>query len=174
MSGGLGDQKTDQEAWPLSQAVRDELGGVWCRALEALGLRLRRGSDAFVSYDGRGTLWIAPDADLDPEDTLAQLIFHEVCHWAVEGEDAGQRVDWGFGPPSEDTTPERRCLELQAGAARHFGLARLMRPTTEFAPWYDQALSEARLSLDLLHSGRFAPTVVEALRATQHLVRRAR
>ncbi len=172
-SGRMASAREPQGALLLGQRLRAELDSVWCGVLVSLGLRLRRSTDAFVSYDGAGTLWIAPDVDLDAEDTLAQLIFHEVCHWAIEGEEAVHRVDWGFGPPSQDTAPEQRCLELQAAAARHFGLERLLRPTTEFAPWYDQALMREGERLDPLQVGRFAPVVLQGLTASRQLIKNA-
>lgn len=142
----------------------DPLESLWCGVLAGLGLNLSRDTEAFVAYDGAGTLSIAPPQALDADDTLTQLVVHELCHWACEGPRACEQVDWGFGPPDEDTAPERRCLVLQAHLGRLFGLETLLRPTTDFAPWYDEVLATGQLPpAGLLQRPPIAPSVLSAL-----------
>ena len=65
----------------------DPLTQVWLGAARRIGLRVVRTPDAYAATDGRGTLAIGDDATLDADDSLAQMIFHELCHSLVEGED---------------------------------------------------------------------------------------
>ena len=50
-----------------------------------------RTPDAYASTDGKGRLFIAVDGMFDPDDSLAQMIFHELWHALVEGEDGEKR-----------------------------------------------------------------------------------
>ena len=63
---------------------------------ERLGMGVVRSDDAWASWDGDGTLTLATPAVLDPDDCLAQMIFHEICHALVAGERALQTRDWGL------------------------------------------------------------------------------
>ena len=74
----------------------DPVDLIWIRAAADLGLKIRRSSEAFVSYDGEGTLTIAEPCDFDEDDCLAQMIFHELCHWLVAGRNGYQLPDWGL------------------------------------------------------------------------------
>src|SRR5262245_59061558 len=85
---------------PMPRAVDhrylDPLAQVWLGTAARLGLTVRRAPDAYASTDGRGELIIGDDASLDADDSLAQMIFHEICHWLVQGEDAYHQADWGL------------------------------------------------------------------------------
>ena len=61
-----------------------KLTPLWTKAAEALGMQVVRSHDAYASWDGRGTLTIGCDETLDENDTVAQLIFHEICHALLE------------------------------------------------------------------------------------------
>ncbi|HEV7554010.1 MAG TPA: hypothetical protein VGO00_01080, partial [Kofleriaceae bacterium] len=85
----------------------DPLAEIWLGAARQIGLRVERTADAYASTDGHGTLAIAIDAALDADDSLAQMIFHELCHSLVEGEEAFRAPDWGM----DNTGPEHDWRE---------------------------------------------------------------
>jgi hypothetical protein len=112
---------------------QDPLARVWIACAEQVGFRVARTDNAFASSDGRGNLLIGCDALLDPDDNLGQMIFHELCHALIEGEDAERLQDWGLDNTSgRDTWRERACLRLQAYLAGQYGLRDFFAPTTDF------------------------------------------
>jgi hypothetical protein len=117
----------------------DPLAQVWLGAARRIGVRVVRTPDAYAASDGRGTLAIGRDAALDPDDCLAQMIFHELCHSLIEGEQAFARPDWGMdntGPGND--WREHACLRLQWVLTGRHGLRRVFAPTTEFRAFWDQ------------------------------------
>ena len=129
----------------IHHRYRDPLAEVWLGAARRIGLRVERTVDAYASTDGRGTLAIATDAALDADDSLAQMIFHELCHSLVEGEDAFRAPDWGMDNTGPDHDwREHACLRTQWLLAGRHGLRRVFAPTTEFRAFWD------RLSGDVL------------------------
>lgn len=112
---------------------QDPLARVWIACAERVGFRIERTTDAYASTDGRGTIRIAVDGMFDPDDSLAQMIFHELCHALIEGEDGENREDWGLGR-SGGGNPwrEHACLRLQAYLAGGVGLRDFFAPTTDF------------------------------------------
>jgi hypothetical protein len=116
----------------------DPLDRLWITCAERVGLGLVREAGAYASTDGRGTLTLAPPEELDPDDSLAQMIFHELCHSLVEGPAAFERLDWGLDNTSDDDVlREHACLRLQAFLARSRGLGTVLAPTTDFRLFYD-------------------------------------
>lgn len=121
----------------------DPLDHIWLTAATELGLQVRRSTQGYATTDGRGGLAIAPAEDLDPDDCLAQIILHEICHALVQGEDSFTKPDWGLvnddasAQYQGDTTREQACLRVQAALLRRYGLRRLLGPTTEFRWFYD-------------------------------------
>jgi hypothetical protein len=111
----------------------DPLARVWIACAERVGFRIERTPHAYASTDGRGTIFIGTDEILDPDDSLAQMILHELCHALVEGETGMKRVDWGLGN-SGGRYPwrEHACLRLQAYLAGSVGLRDFFAPTTDF------------------------------------------
>jgi hypothetical protein len=111
----------------------DPLSRVWSACAERTGFRIERTPHAYASTDGRGTILIGIDEMLDPDDSLAQMIFHELCHALVEGEAGQSKVDWGLGV-SGGANPwrEHACLRLQAYLAGGVGLRDFFAPTTDF------------------------------------------
>lgn len=117
---------------------RDPLEEVWIRAAERMGLRVVRADGAYADYDGRGTLAIGSAQILDPDDCVAQIIFHEVCHWLVEGVDAMHLVNWGLANDSlVDLARENASLRVQAVLAAQHGLRRFLANTTDHRAYYD-------------------------------------
>jgi hypothetical protein len=111
----------------------DPLARIWIACAERIGFRVERTAHAFASMNGNGTILIGEDALLDPDDSLAQMIFHELCHGLVEGEAGAGRVDWGLSEAiGRNPWRERACLRLQAYLAGNVGLRAFFAPTTDF------------------------------------------
>src|SRR5262245_14316989 len=139
----------------------DPLAQVWLGAAARMGLRIVRSDDAYASTDGRGTLIIASDASLDGDDSLAQMIFHEICHWLVQGAEAYQQADWGLDNVGDDDFwREHATLRTQAVLGARHGLRRFFAPTTDFRAFWD------RLGADPL-ADRADPSVQAAIAAVQ-------
>jgi Putative zinc- or iron-chelating domain len=137
----------------------DPLAEVWLGAARRIGLRVVRTADAYAATDGAGTLAIGSDATLDADDSLAQMIFHELCHSLVEGEAAFARPDWGMDNTGPDHDwREHACLRVQWVLAGRHGLRAVFAPTTEFRAFWD------RLGGDVL-ADRSDPSVAAAIAA---------
>lgn len=122
----------------------DPLAEVWLGAARRIGLRVVRTPDAYAATDGGGTLAIGTDATLDGDDSLAQMIFHELCHSLVEGEAAFARPDWGMDNTGPDHDwREHACLRVQRVLAGRHGLGALFAPTTEFRAFWDRLTGDA-------------------------------
>ena len=137
----------------------DPLTQVWLGAARQIGLRVVRTGDAYAATDGRGTLAIANTDALDADDSLAQMIFHELCHSLVEGEDSFRAPDWGMDNTGPDHDwREHACLRVQWILAGRHGLRVVFAPTTDFRAFWDG------LSGDVL-ADRTARSVVAAIAA---------
>jgi hypothetical protein len=161
----------------------DPLDAVWIRCAAHIGLRIRRAGDVFAATDGRGTLTLGAASTLDEDDSLAQMILHELCHGLVQGDASLTTPDWGLDNESARDVPrEHACLRLQAVLTGEVGLRRVLAPTTEFRLFYD-ALPEDPLgsgdsseidlaSAALERSGRspWDPHLRNALRASAVIV----
>jgi hypothetical protein len=121
---------------------------LWLAATGRLGFRVERTTLSYASFappagpasDGRGTILVGTRETLDPDDSLAQLLFHELCHALVQGEENLARPDWGLDNTSDgDLGAEHACLRLQAHLADAHALRSLMAPTTISRAYY-QAL----------------------------------
>lgn len=177
---------------PVTARYVDPLDAVWLGAAARLGLRVQRGAHAYASTDGRGTLTIAPPEALDADDCLAQIIFHELCHALVQGEDSFGRADWGLDNDErgeayrDDAAREHACLRAQAALLTRHGLRRLLAPTTDFRPFYDalpadplagpredRSIALARAALGRALRPPFSGVLEGALRATAVIAREA-
>ena len=149
----------------VTRRYLDPLAQVWLDAARRIGLRVTRTPDTYASTDGRGTLAIAIDPDLDADDSLAQMIFHELCHSLVEGEASFAAPDWGMDNTGPDHDwREHACLRVQWVLTGRHGLRTLFAPTTDFRTFWDQ------LSGDVL-ADRTDPSVQSAiagLRRAEH------
>jgi len=124
---------------PRSPLAAAEIEGIWTAAVAALGWAVERTDAAYALSDGGGRLRIGVEATLDPEDAVAQLIFHELCHGVVEGPVGWSRPDWGLSNCDDrDVIREHACLRVQVHLAERHGLRELMAPTTEFRAYHDQ------------------------------------
>ncbi len=121
----------------------DPLAQVWLGAARRIGLRVVRTPDAYASTDGSGTLAIGTDDALDADDSLAQMIFHELCHSLVEGEPSFTVPDWGMDNTSPDHDwREHACLRVQWLLTGRHGLRGLFAPTTEFRAFWDRLAAD--------------------------------
>ena len=145
---------------------QDPLSRVWIACAERIGFRVGRTEDAYASTDGRGTILIAVDDMFDPDDSLAQMIFHELCHALVEGEEGEGREDWGLGYHSGGNPwREHACLRLQAYLADSVGLRGFFAPTTDFRVSFWDSLPEDPFSAPPEAGGRRERSCVAGRRA---------
>jgi hypothetical protein len=143
----------------------DPLSQVWVGAARRIGLRVVRTPDAYAATDGNGTLAIGDDATLDADDSLGQMIFHELCHSLVEGEDSFARPDWGMDNTGPDHDwREHACLRVQWVLSGRHGLRAVFAPTTEFRAFWDA------LSGDVLadRSDRSVQAAIAGIRRAAH------
>ena len=123
---------------PIRSRYVDPIELVWLATAKRLGLHVRRDPDIFSMTDGSGLLALGPRSELDPDDTMAQMIFHEICHWIVNGEASFRERDWGF-PMDLDLDPrEHACQRLQAHLADPYGLRSVLAPTSDYRQYYDR------------------------------------
>jgi len=138
-----------------TRRYQDPLARVWQAAAGQIGFRVRRTTGAYASSDGLGTLWITDDNGFDPDDSLAQMIFHELCHALVEGETGATRPDWGLSHSiGNHPWREHACLRLQAYLAGGVGLRAFFAPTTEFRLSFWDSLPSDPFAADQVLGGR--------------------
>jgi hypothetical protein len=146
------------------------LDEIWLQAARALDVPVVRGGDAYVHWDGTA-LHIAGDEHLDHDDTVAQLILHELCHFLTQGVDSRQRRDWGLDNTDDrDAARELSCLRLQAHLTGAWGLRRVLFPTTPERPFFEALPDDALARDPLAHQAAslaarapFAPVLQRAL-----------
>ena len=126
----------------------DPLDGIWLTVADRIGFRIERSSEVYASTDGKGVMTIGAAETLDPDDCLAQMILHELCHSLIEGQRSLEIPDFGLDNESErDVIREHACLRLQARLTGDHGLRTALAPTTDFRNYYD-ALPEDPLAED--------------------------
>ena len=157
----------------------DPVDLIWIRAAADLGLKIERSADTFASYDGQGTLTICEASHFDADDCLAQMIFHEICHWLVAGRNGKILEDWGLNNIDDrDLVQEYACIRLQTALSQPFGLRGFMAVTTDWRPYWESLpedpLSDGEdpaitLAQDAFHRARmepFEPVLTRSLTAT--------
>ena len=163
----------------------DPLAQIWLTCAQRIGLRVTRSADAYAHTDGRGALAIATDEHLDADDSLAQMIFHELCHSLVEGEDAFRAPDWGMDNTGPDHDwREHAALRAQWVLTGRHGLRGLFAPTTDFRTSFwnrlsndaladrtDRSVQRAIAALRRSEQPPWAPHLGDALAATAQLAR---
>jgi hypothetical protein len=160
-----------------------EFERIWIEAAARVGLRVERTQDAYAATDGNGVVSIGADETLDDDDSLAQLVFHELCHALVQGEQNLCVADWGLDNTSDrDLVAEHACLRLQAHLADREALRALMTPTTVSRAYYtalpafpldgnDEACVLAARGARWAREAPWSPALEEALAATAARVR---
>jgi hypothetical protein len=122
-----------------------DVDDLWIDVARRLDVPVARGGDSYVHWDGQ-TLHLAHDSELDDDDSLAQLILHELCHALVQGSRA---PDWNLDNTSDrDDERERAALRLQAHLASAHGLRDRLFPTTVVRPFYESLGQDAFAPLD--------------------------
>lgn len=126
----------------------DPVDLAWLATARRLGITVRRDPSIFSATDGSGRLVLGPRSTLDPDDCVAQMIFHEICHWIVNGEGTLHQRDWGFALDAELDWREHSALRLQAAWAGEHGLREVLAPTSQFRAYYDAIPADAFQPLD--------------------------
>jgi hypothetical protein len=170
----------------VTERYVDPLDQVWLGAAARIGLRVVRTPDAYASTDGRGALAIGDLTTLDADDSLAQMIFHELCHSLVEGEESFAHADWGMDNTGPDHDwREHACLRTQWVLTGRYGLRRLFAPTTDFRAFWnglagdvlsdrsDRSTIAAIAALQRVDQKPWAPVLADALAATAAIARAA-
>lgn len=164
----------------------DPLDAIWLTAASRIGFRVERSREVYASTDGKGLMLIGHPSTLDPDDCLAQMILHELCHSLVEGRQSLHVVDFGLDNLSErDVEREHACLRLQAWLTGQYGLRGVLAPTTDFRGFYEQLPAEplagqndpatkmARLGADRSVQPPWAPHLRAGLEATATIIETA-
>lgn len=122
---------------PVLSRYLDPVELIWIATARRLGLHIRRNPAIFSATDGTGLMEFGPREHLDADDCLAQMIFHELCHWITNGEETFHQRDWGFALDAELDWREHSGLRLQAALADRYGLREILAPTSQFRRYYD-------------------------------------
>ncbi|QDU92598.1 hypothetical protein [Lignipirellula cremea] len=163
----------------IEKTYADPVSLIWIHAAGRMGMRIERSDEVNVSWNGAGVLTIGTPETLDPDDCLAQMILHEVCHALCEGPACLQQPDWGL----ESFDPAKRfhehaCLRLQAALADQVGMRSFFAATTMFRAYYDQlpehplagdddpSLPLAQAAWEQAQHGPWSKPLREALRRT--------
>lgn len=138
----LGDKEPGM-ARRVTHRYHDPLDLVWLAGAARLGMRVERSAEVYASWDGASVLTLSTPGDFDPDDSLAQLIYHEICHSLVAGP-RGQRLpDWGLSNTDDsDLVYEHACHRVQAALAAPYGLRDFFAVTTEWRPYWDSLPSD--------------------------------
>jgi hypothetical protein len=165
----------------------DPLDAIWLTVASRIGFRVERSSEVYASTDGQGLMTIGSAETLDPDDCLAQMILHELCHSLVEGAGSLSLPDFGLDNQSErDVIREHACLRLQAWLTGAHGLRAVLAPTTDFRVYYDglpddpladpenPAAAMARAAAARTEGPPWAPHLGDGLHATALILRAAR
>ena len=160
----------------------DPLDQVWLCTAERVGLTVVR-SDQVYAHSDAGVLHIGTAETLDPDDCIAQMVLHELCHAMVEGPQSLRLPDWGLDNTSpKDLVREHACLRLQASLAGGHGLRPFLAATTVFRRYYDAlpqdplapgddpAITLARAGAEVSKASPFFPHVEQALQATRTIL----
>jgi Putative zinc- or iron-chelating domain len=170
----------------IAHRYRDPVDEIWVAAAQRLGLTIARSDAVYASYDGKGGLTLSDRAHFDPDDSLAQLIFHELCHALVAGDAAMRSPDWGLcNTDGSDLVREHACHRLQAALSARHGLRGFFAVTTDHRGYWDAlpadplapaasgdadpAIELARAAWLRARRGLWAETLQGALAATQRV-----
>jgi hypothetical protein len=162
----------------------DPLDAIWLTVADRIGFRVARSAEVYASTDGAGVMTIGEPSTLDPDDCLAQMILHELCHSLVEGAESLGVPDFGLDNESErHLVREHACLRLQAWLTGKHGLRRALAPTTDFRSYYeelpddpladdsDPATAAAKLGAARSEQAPWAPHLEKGLIATARIMK---
>ena len=121
----------------ISCIYEDPVDLIWKCAAGSLGINVKRDDQDFASWDGKGTLSVGLES-LDADDSLAQMVLHEICHALVEGPKSYGKPDWGLnGDSPKKRIHEFATLRLQACLADQVGMRTFFAATTDHREYYD-------------------------------------
>jgi hypothetical protein len=141
----------------VTHRYQDPLELVWLACAARLGMRVERSAEVYASWDGASVLTLSTADDFDADDSLAQLIYHEICHSLVAGPRGRNLPDWGLSNTDDsDLVYEHACHRLQAALAAPFGLRDFFAVTTDWRPYWDALPGDtlADTSADTLPDGQ--------------------
>jgi hypothetical protein len=167
----------------ITHRYEDPLDAIWIACARDIGLTIARSDEVYASFDGKKTLTLCSDASFDPDDSLAQMIFHELCHGLVADKKNAKKEDWGLSNTDErDLVLEHACHRVQAALADQYGLRALFAVTTEWRPYWDAlpidplrvgeddpAIARARAAFERALSGPWSLAIQSALMRTAQL-----
>lgn len=166
----------------IQHRYQDPLSLIWLACARAVGIDVVRSSEVYASFDGRRTLTLSTDEHFDEDDSLAQLIFHELCHALVAGPRGQKKPDWGMeNVDARDLEQEHACHRVQAALADLHGLRAFFAVTTEhrsywdvlpadpLGPGDDAAIPLARDAYELATEGPWSAALMQALARTARL-----
>ena len=121
----------------------DPVDAIWLTVASRIGFAVQRSPTAYASVQD-GVISIGEPKSLDPDDCLAQMVLHELCHSLIEGRPGLELTDWGLDNTStKDEVREHACLRLQASLTDAYGLRYVLAPTTEHRAYYDSLPDDA-------------------------------
>jgi len=181
-----GDKHDDAYARPIEARYVDPCEVVWLSTAQRLGIHIRRSPLVFSATDGSGRLQLSTRDDLDPDDCLAQMLLHEICHWCTNGEETAQERDWGFDLDGPIDWREHAALRLQAWLADQVQLRAMFGPTGGFRQYFDRipadplapiddsqweaaVIERAAEAIDRIQQPPWHPHVLEAMKATARI-----
>jgi hypothetical protein len=167
----------------ITRRYEDPLDRIWMATAARLGMRVERSGEVYASWDGRGTLTLSSAEHFDADDSLAQLVLHEICHALCEGPENFGVPDWGLDNLTDaDWLSELACQRLQAALADTVGLRGFFGTTTDYraywdtlgpdplAPGDDPAIALARAGWDRATAAPWSDALSAALAATAAVV----
>ena len=167
----------------ISRVYQDPVDLIWIHAARRLGIEVQRSPEVFASWDGAGTLLIGTPETLDPDDSLAQMILHELCHLLVEGPEAMMLPDWGLQNDPSKRVHEHATLRIQAALADTVGLRSFFASTTVFRKYFDDlpcsplddgddpAIALANVAWQRSRAASWRESLDDALRRTAEVAR---
>ncbi|MDB4972782.1 MAG: hypothetical protein JWN48_1123 [Myxococcaceae bacterium] len=160
----------------------DPLDLIWLSCARSIGWQVERSDEVYASFDGQHTLTLSTREHFDADDSLGQLIFHELCHALVAGPRGVTRADWGMeNVDQRDLEQEHACHRVQAALADRHGLRALFAVTTEhrsywdalpidpLGPGEDAAIPLARDAFERALTGPWREAIERALQSTAEL-----
>ena len=146
----------------ISKTYGDPLDLIWTQTARCLGMNVVRSKEVFAAWDGQSELSIGSPEDLDPDDSLSQMVFHEICHALVQGDEGWSQENWGLNnTDGRDDVREHACIRLQAALAGPYGLREFFAITTDWRFYHDALLENP------LQAGE-DPAIAIATKAHQH------
>ena len=181
-----GDKHDDAYERPILARYLDPCEIVWLATAKRLGIHIRRSPLVFSATDGSGRLQLSTRDDLDADDSLAQMLLHEICHWVTNGQETFHERDWGFALDGPIDHREHAALRVQAWLADQVGLRTMFGPTGQFrqyyvripadpltpideSDWEQQVVRNAHEAVARIQQPPWHPHVMQAMAATAQM-----